>query len=84
MIVRGHGVDDAPSAFQRLLSSRTCYGNQGRPIACPKSKSVEGFELSDRPWRNAPLEDIRALALTAITNKQLLRYVRGVRADASS
>lgn len=77
MIVRGYGADDALLVFRRLLMSSSCYGNLGTPVACPKTKSNEGLELSDRPWRESPLDDIRALALTTLTNKQLMRLIRG-------
>ena len=77
LVSRGHAVEDSPAAFRRLLASANCYGNLGAPIACPKSKSLEGLELSNRPWRDAPLDDIHALWLTGIANKQLVKYVRG-------
>ena len=68
---------DVQSTFRMLLMSKRCYGNLGVPVACPKTKGRDGFELSQRPWRDSPLDDLQALALTPITNKQLLRYLRG-------
>lgn len=83
-ILRGFGAEDSQRVFRSLLMSAHCYGNLGQVIACPKVtrwKSADGLELSNHPWRDASLDDVHALALTAISNKQLLKYVRG---DAST
>ena len=75
VILRGHAVDATPQFFRKLLMSESCYGQLGVPIACPKTMGGGGFELSNRPWRDAPLDDVQALALTPVVNKQLLRYL---------
>ena len=75
VIMRGHSLEDTPNQFRRLLASKSCYGPMGLPIGCPKTKGAGGFELSNRPWRDAPLDDVQALALTPVTNKQVMNHL---------
>ena len=75
VVMRGHNVEETPYHFRRLLNSKSCYGPIGLPIGCPKTRSDEGFELSHRAWRDAPLDDVQALALTPVTNKQVMSHL---------
>ena len=59
-IARAHNGGDQAAILTQKLTQKLVGG---------------GFELSNRPWRDAPLDDVQALALTPVVNKQLLRYL---------